>query len=405
MYRRFITVFVFIASFLLAQEKKLPVWEDGFLDIHFISTGRGNSTFIVMPDGTSLLVDAGDLNIDSERLAPAVPNQSKTPAQWIADYIYQFHPKGKKAELDYVLITHYHDDHIGYFKPRSEKHTKGNYKLSGITEVGSIIPVKKLIDSGEDFRRPEKNSETDRLNQLEEYRKFISYQEKGKRLQYEKFRVGTYSQIIMKNGPGDFPDFVVKNLFSNGVIAAVADSTIAIRKFNESDFPPENDLSSGIRISYGLFDFYTGGDIPGIGHTGTPDTESMESLAAPVIGNVDVATLNHHGNRNSQNEFYVRTLQPRVWIGQSWTIRHPGEEVLRRIMSPYVYPGERDLFTNFLHPINKAYLGSKADGFKSTAGHIVVRVYPEGKNYDVFVLDDQTNERQVVARYSYESKY
>jgi hypothetical protein len=240
---------------------------------------------------------------------------------------------------------------------------------------------------------------------MEEYRKFISYQEKENGLQYEKFRVGTYSQIKIKNSPGEFPDFVVKNLFSNGVIAAVSDSTIAIRKFKEGDFPPENDLSSGFRISYGLFDFYTGGDIPGIGHTGTPDTESMESLAAPVIGNVDVATLNHHGNRNSQNEFYVRTLQPRVWIGQSWTIRHPGEEVLRRIMSPYVYPGERDLFTNFLHPVNESYLGENmVNHYKSTNGHIVVRVYPGGENYDIFILNDQSEDRFVVARYSYKSK-
>ncbi len=400
----FFLIFFSFFTTLTAQNNQLSGWEKGNLDIHFISTGRGNSTFILMPDGTSLLVDAGDLNRDSERMAPPVPDQSKTPGQWIANYIHQFHPKGKKTELDYVLITHYHSDHIGSFSPQSETHAGGGYKLSGITEVGSIIPVKKLIDSGNDFRRPEQNSETGRLNQLEEYRKFIGYQEKSNGLQYEKFRVGTYSQIKMKNSPGEFSDFVVKNLFSNGVIAAVTDSTIAIRKFKEGDYPPENDLSSGIRISYGLFDFYTGGDIPGIGHTGTPDTESMESLAAPVIGNVDVATLNHHGNRNSQNEFYVRTLQSRIWIMQSWTISHPGEEVLRRTMSPYVYPGDRDLFANFLHPVSKAYLGSRADGFKSTRGHIVVRVYPGGEEYDVFILNDQSADRFVTARYSYKSK-
>ncbi len=396
--------FLFL-SFLNAQNDQLTLWSKGNLDIHFISTGRGNSTFILMPDGTTLLIDAGDLNRDSERLSPAVPDNSKTPAQWIADYIYQFHPKGKSAYLDYVLITHYHDDHIGSFTPSTKTHSKGNYKLSGITEVGSVIPIKKLIDSGDDFRRPEQNSETGRLNQLREYWKFIGYQQKANGLLYEKFRVGSYSQIKMKENSDEYPDFVVKNLFSNGAIAAVSDSTIAIWKFQEGDFPPENDLSSGIRISYGLFDFYTGGDIPGIGHTGTPDTESMESLAAPVIGNVDVATLNHHGNRNSQNEFYVRTLQPRVWIGQSWTIRHPGEEVLRRIMSPYIYPGQRDLFTNALHPVNENYLGeSLVNHYKSKSGHIVIRVYPGGSQYDLFILNDQSADRFVTARYFYRSK-
>lgn len=329
-----IALLVSLVAPSFAQVDKLPAWEEGHLDIHFISTGSGNSTFILMPDGTSLLVDAGDLNQNSDRLAPPVPDQTKTPGQWIAEYIHQVHPKGSQAELDYVLITHYHSDHIGLYLPQSETHPGGGYKLSGISEVGSIIPVKKIIDSGDDFRRIGQNIEIGDLNQLEEYRKFINYQSRANGLQYEKFRVGSYSQLKMKNKPGEYPDFIVKNLFSNGVISAVSDSSIAIRKFKAGDYPPENDLSSGIRISYGLFDFYTGGDIPGIGHTGSPDTESMESLVAPVIGNIDVATLNHHGNRNSQNEFYVRTLQPRVWIGQSWTIRHPGEEVLRRIMSP-----------------------------------------------------------------------
>lgn len=399
-----VILYLFLAP-LNAQNSYLTPWRKGYLDIHFISTGRGNASFILMPDGTTMLIDAGDLNQDSDRLTPRVPDSSKTPGQWIADYIQQFHPRKKQAGLDYVLITHYHDDHIGTFLPLSETNGGGGYKLSGITEVGSIVPINKLIDSGDDFRPMVEKDDSFFVNQIKEYRNFILIQEKTEGLLYEKFKVGSFSQIRLKNDPEAFPEFVVKNLFSNGVIAAVADSSIAIRKFKAGDRPPENDLSSGIRISYGPFDFYTGGDIPGIGHTGTPDTESLESLAAPVIGNVDVATLNHHGNRNSQNEFYVRTLQPRVWIGQSWSIRHPGEEVLRRIMSHHVYPGERDLFANALHPVNERYLGEHmVNHYKSTNGHIVVRVYPGGKRYDVFILNDLSAERFVKASYSYRSK-
>lgn len=399
-----VILFLFLSS-LNAQNSQLVPWSKGNLDIHFISTGRGNSTFILMPDGTTLLIDAGDLHDDSERLTPPVPDQSKSPGEWIADYIHQFHPCKKQAALDYLLITHYHDDHIGVFAPASAKKDDGRYLLSGLTGVTSIIPIKKIIDSGNDFRPMGEKTESSFVDQLKEYRNFIQILEKTKGVAYEKFTVGSHSQIRLKNDANDYPEFVVKNLFSNGVIAAVSDSSIAIRKFKAGDLPPENDLSSGIRITYGPFDFYTGGDIPGIGHTGAPDTESMESLAAPVIGNVDVATLNHHGNRNSQNEFYVCTLQPRVWIGQSWTIRHPGEEVLRRIMSPYVYPGQRDLFTNALHPVNENYLGeSLVNHYKSKSGHIVVRVYPGGNQYDLFILNDQSADRFVTASYSYRSK-
>lgn len=63
----------------------------------------------------------------------------------------------------------------------------------------------------------------------------------------------------------------------------------------------------------------------------------MESHIAPVVGPVDVATLNHHGNRDSQCTEYVRTVRPRVWIQQNWSSDHPGEEVLRRITSKELY--------------------------------------------------------------------
>ena len=38
----------------------LPRWEEGFLDIHTIATGRGDACLIIMPDGTTMMIDAGD---------------------------------------------------------------------------------------------------------------------------------------------------------------------------------------------------------------------------------------------------------------------------------------------------------------------------------------------------------
>jgi hypothetical protein len=36
-------------------------WNEGYLDIHHILTGSGDCAFVVMPDGTTMLVDAGDI--------------------------------------------------------------------------------------------------------------------------------------------------------------------------------------------------------------------------------------------------------------------------------------------------------------------------------------------------------
>ena len=409
----FLFILVFTYGEIYSQANLLPRWEKGFLDINFISTGRGNSTFIIMPDGTTLLVDAGDLPpTDTGRRAGTIPNAVKTPAQWIADYIYKFHPAGKNAKLDYALITHYHDDHFGHFDSTVKEYANGGYRLSGITEVGSIIPIKKLIDRGYDFpvnlKSPEVQSNkqlTDLLQNLKEYWKFIDYQKKENGLENQKLIVGSSEQIVLINDPSDFPQFKIKNLFADGEIANSWDDKIGIQKFKAGEYPGENDLSCGIRITYGKFDFYTGGDISGVNEIGTSDFYKIDALVAPVIGPVDVAMLNHHGNRDSQSEYYVRTIHPRVWVGQSWTSNHPGEETLRRITSTSVYPGERDLFTNFMHQANQTVMGKRLiDRYKSISGHIVVRVYPNGDKYDVFVLNDKDEQHEVIKQFHYQSR-
>ena len=36
----------------------LPLWAEGYMDIHFINTGRGECALYIFPDGTTMLVDA-----------------------------------------------------------------------------------------------------------------------------------------------------------------------------------------------------------------------------------------------------------------------------------------------------------------------------------------------------------
>ena len=36
----------------------LPAWTEGCLDIHQINTGLGESAFYILPDGTTMLIDA-----------------------------------------------------------------------------------------------------------------------------------------------------------------------------------------------------------------------------------------------------------------------------------------------------------------------------------------------------------
>ena len=134
-------------------DKHLPPWKLGMLDIHHINTGRGNAAFSILPDGTTLLIDAGDMSDThprtlSARNAKRMPNVSKSTAGWIVDYIEQFFPKENNKELNYALITHYHDDHFGEMDSLRSKAMEGDYYLTGITEVGHFLPIKKMLDRG-----------------------------------------------------------------------------------------------------------------------------------------------------------------------------------------------------------------------------------------------------------------
>src|SRR3982751_5189516 len=47
--------------------RPLPAWQKGYLDLHHINTGRGNAAFYIFPDGTTMLLDAGELDPSSPR--------------------------------------------------------------------------------------------------------------------------------------------------------------------------------------------------------------------------------------------------------------------------------------------------------------------------------------------------
>ena len=99
-------VILLVAAFLSVQQPPvaqvgapLPDWQEGLLDIHAVNTGRGECTFIIYPDGTTLLVDAGDLlgyKPSKYESVPARPSDEEEPWQVYADYILHFH--GKKFQ-------------------------------------------------------------------------------------------------------------------------------------------------------------------------------------------------------------------------------------------------------------------------------------------------------------------
>lgn len=92
----------------------------------------------------------------------------------------------------------------------------------------------------------------------------------------------------------------------------------------------ENSRSVVLRLVYGQFSMWLGGDLTG-GASGTADLESPATLAC---GDVDVYKLNHHGSASSSNLNLIARLQPELAVvsaGVANSYGHPTSTAVNRI--------------------------------------------------------------------------
>ena len=131
------TILASLATALLvgqAAPTTLPPWTPGTLDIHQIVTARGNAAFIRSPDGTSMLVDAGDQGTSDEMNGQ--PDRSRPAADTITAYLQ--HALGaERPHLDYALFTHFHPDHVG-----------------ALSALLPRLQVDTIVDRGYDYLAP-----------------------------------------------------------------------------------------------------------------------------------------------------------------------------------------------------------------------------------------------------------
>lgn len=374
----------------------LPAWTPGVLEIHQIATGRGNSAFFVLPDGTTLLVDAGAAGDGIPQTDPH-PDASRTPGAWIARYIQRHLPAGITG-LDYALITHFHADHMGQLRPSSPLDATGAYRLTGITEVGDAVAIHTLLDRGwpdYSYLVPAKD-ET-----IANYRKFLEARRKHGML-VERFKPGSSTQLVLRRDGARYPGFEIRNIIANGEMwTGSGDSTRqlfpALDSLAPADRPNENMCSLGFRLRYGRFRYFTGGDLPGTPDPGFPAWHNLEAAVASVIGPVDVHVVNQHGSMGEESEPFLEALRSRVLIVPSWAPSHPAPDVLKRIMNSRLPPSPRLVFATDLRDAARIVIGQRAMQLAGPTGHIVVRVDPGGDRYRVFVLDNHDERDLVVA--------
>lgn len=381
----------------LSAQDYLPGWQKGMFDIHFIATGRGDASFLILPDGTSILADAGDVgtgwHVDQ-------PNDSKTPGEWIAKYIHDF-SEGlpHRDTVDYFYLTHYHGDHVGTWGiSRPGPH---GYRLAGVTEVGEYIHFNKIIDRECGvYAFPSEQYFRDRTEKFirEAYFPFCKYQHDSCGTALEKFVIGSRTQFRPLYDKRSYrKNFEVYNIACNGHIHTGKGLKTRPMYTEDPNIFDENMFSGVVLFRYGKFTYYNGGDICSGPHESfKAQNRDFETPIADLIGgHVTLINPDHHGWKESSNGYFLKKLSPEVIVEMCSNRTHPYSETLKRIVDPMTYNTPRKLYITTEG--SRERLGEELwQCFEPWYGHVVVRVYDGGNSYQVFVLDAKSGDYRIL---------
>lgn len=380
LYKKIFIITILIPRFvaaLFAQQASeeetchLPEWKPGYMDLHCIATGQGESNFYILPDGTTMLVDVGD--ICGKWSNNHWPDSTRTAGEWVANYVRHFGPE-HSCRVDYFLLSHFHSDHMGSAKNKD----------SGILAAAKTLSFGKIVDRRYptyDFPSLEKL-----LPQISTfpYAAWVrSCVENGVSVA-ERFEVGSRSQFVPLHNQNY--DIEIYNIAASGErhsgkgkkTVRMWDNSVDPAQFNE------NMMSCVFTLRYGDFKYYNGADLTGATVGKAKYDCDFESKIAPLVGHVDVMMLDHHGWKDSANSYFLRMLSPDVIVVPCLEKSHPAATTFDRITNSK-NPGRRDLYIT--GDVSRKELGEERWSAFKPFGHVVIRVYEGGTKYRVYVLD------------------
>jgi len=257
------------------------------LDVYFVDVEGGQATLLVSPSGESMLVDAG---------WPGFGGRD-------ADRIVATAKAAGVKRIDYLLVTHYHTDHVG-----------------GVPPLAAKIPVMHFVDHGP-------NAETSSaVNEL-----VAAYHQVRDKSQHLVVKPG--DKIPIKGLAVEVVAAAGQTLAAPLEGAGAANPLCAATPLRAAD-PTENAQSVATLIRFGKFRLADLADV-----TWNKELE----LVCPVnrIGTVDVYLTTHHGMNLSGSAAIVHALAPRVAIMNNGARKGGSPEAWQAIRSS---PGLEDIW-------------------------------------------------------------
>jgi competence protein ComEC len=233
------------------------------LQIYFVDVEGGQATLFVTPSGQSMLIDTGWPGYegrDADRIVAAAKNAGLT-------------------KIDYVLVTHFHEDHVG-----------------GVPQLAAKIPIGMLIDHG--VNREPGDAHTEAVYQA--YLDVVA----EKKLKRMTAKVGdalpiTGMTTLVASSDG--------GLLENPLPGAGEKNSACAETPDIPEDKTENPRSVGILVTFGPLRILDLGDL-------TSDKERR--LVCPVnkLGLIDIYIVSHHGWNLSNSLEFLHGIAPRVAI-------------------------------------------------------------------------------------------
>ena len=246
-----------------------PVPGPGTMEIYFIDTEGGQSVLIVSPNNgilgarETLLLDAGNLNPpgrDAERIQAAMKDAGVD-------------------RIDYMVISHYHGDHVG-----------------GVAALADKVPIRRVLDPGAFADELNGNRGAGFISYLPVREKtHVTVPKPGMKIPVAGLDVNIVSSagdLITSPVPG---------------VRAAANPLCATAKEREQDNTPNNYESIGMTIDFGKFRYLDLADL-------TWNQEIQLVCPQNLLGTVRVYRTTRHGTDWSGAEVLVHTVRPRVAV-------------------------------------------------------------------------------------------
>ncbi len=248
------------------------------LRIHVLDVGQADCIIIEAPQGKVMVVDVGE---DNKRAG----KEAKILHRYLKDFVHKY-------DIDYLLISHYHEDHMGW--PREVSRAGLAYLLHT-----PDIRIKKVIDRGLEI--PSRS----RLFHI--YREWVGGAAvKRETISFRPMAPGRQKQINL--GDQISIDVIAFNSMFNRSRAA---ESMALSDPEVQRRASEHNFSIVFVLHYKRFDMYFGGDI--CGYDRAP-YHNIEERFVHRLKEVEVMKVSDHGSVWASRHELLEALRPEVSI-------------------------------------------------------------------------------------------